>query len=161
MGGHTRPQIVGLTVAILTVTGLFLILGAGVAAAGHGSNAHAGSTGNCDDGDGQGGGFEMGTDGDGNFYEVTDEDVTGSIDGVLTLLTYSSSEQYPSCGEGQQSKDHTGGDYDHLDIYVHSGEGAGVQACYSEDNQEQPSSWVSADENQDACGNNFDRPEDR
>lgn len=161
MGGNTRPQIVGLALTIITVTGLFLLLGAGVAAAGHGDQAHAGSTGNCDDRSGQGGGFEVGTDGNGNFYEFSDEDVTGSIAGIQTLLTYSASEQYPSCGEDQQSSEHTGGDYDHLDIYVHSGEGAGVQACYSEDNQEQPTQMVSANENEDACGNNFERPEDR
>lgn len=160
MRGQTKRQGAVLATTVLVVIGLFLLLGAGVAAAGHDDGAHAGSSGNCDDADGNGGGWSAGYS-DGNIEPVNAEDVTSSADGVETLVTYSSEQQYPACGEGQQDRDHTGGDYDHAEVYVHSGEGVGFNACYSEDNQEQPDSWASVSEDEDACGNDFERPEDR
>lgn len=156
MNSHTSRQAIGLVSIVMVVTGLLLLLGTGVVAAGHEDGAHAGGNANCDDANGNGG-----------EYHATYSD--GQSDGggenpdqmVTFFLTETADNQYPSCGDGQQSQDHTGGDYDYGEGYVHTDQGVGVQVCYGEDNQEQPTSWVSANENEDACGNNFERPEDR
>ena len=103
-----------------------------------------------------GGGYSAGYS-DSQVDPLTPDEARDSASGIIILLEYSSEQQYPACGENQQERNHTGGDYDYLDIYVHSGQGAGVQACYGEDNLEQPGEWVSTDESEDACGSNFDR----
>lgn len=156
MNSQTSRQAVGLVSTVLAVSGLFLLLGTGIAAAGHENGAHAGFNANCDDGNGNGGEYHV---------RYSDGSSDGGGENPVEMFTFflqeTAENQYPSCGDGQQSQEHTGGDYEYAEGYVHTDEGVGAQACYSEDNQEQPTQMVSASENEDACRNNFERPEDR